>query len=132
MKAKANTWQADVTAAADLNPSATGRPSPLTVRVYELSTDTAFNRADFLSIYQSEAATLGGDLVAREELVLQPGESRVLKRTLNERTRFIGLFAVYRAFERAVWRSISPVQIGRSERVQLTAGSSAISIQRSS
>jgi type VI secretion system protein VasD len=129
LKAKASSWQADISAAADLNPSSTGRPSPLTLRVYELNSDAAFNRADFLSLYQGDQAALGADLVAREEIVLQPSEVRVLKRALNERTRFVGVFAIYRSFERTVWRLAVPVRQGKAERVRLSAGSSAISFQ---
>lgn len=123
--------QMNAVAAADLNPSASGRPSPLTVRVYELGADAAFNRADFLSIYQGEAAALGADLVAREEFVLQPGETRKLpQRSLNEKTRFIAVFGVYRSFERAVWRVIVPVG-GPVMQLRLGADANALSLQKS-
>lgn len=119
----------NATAAADLNPSSTGRPSPLTVRLYELSADAAFNRADFLSVYQGEAAALGGDLVTREEFVLQPGESRKLQKPLNEKTRFIAVFGVYRSFERAVWRVIVPAS-GPLMELKLQAAANALSLQK--
>ncbi len=121
--------QLNAVAGADLNPSASGRPSPLTVRLYELSADAAFNRADFLSVYQGEAAALGGDLVAREEFVLQPGETRKLQRTLNERTRFVAVFGVYRSFERAVWRVILPAT-GPAMQLSLGAAANALSLQK--
>ncbi len=121
--------QVNASAADDLNPSASGRPSPLTVRMYELSADASFNRADFLSVYQNESATLGGDLVAREEFVLQPGETRKLQKPLNEKTRFVAVFGVYRSFERAVWRVIVPVS-GPSMQLKLGAAANALSLQK--
>ena len=67
-----------ISAAADLNPSVSQRPSPLQLRIYELRTAAAFNQADFVALYQSDTATLGADLVAREELMLQPGKPHKL------------------------------------------------------
>ena len=65
-----------IQAAASLNPSVSARPSPLRMRVYELKSAAAFNQADFMSLYQSDQATLGADLTGREEFILQPGEAR--------------------------------------------------------
>ena len=63
-------------ASAGLNPSVTGRASPLQVRVYELKAPAAFNSADFMSLYQGDQAALGADMLSREEMTLQPNESR--------------------------------------------------------
>jgi type VI secretion system protein VasD len=119
----------EVTADADLNLSANARPSPLPLRLFELRAATAFNRADFLSLYQADLQALGAELLAREELVLAPGESRVLQKVLNPDTRFIGVFGAYRAFERAVWRAVAPVQPGKRHQLQIRAASLAVSLQ---
>lgn len=97
-------------ATANLNPSVSNRPSPLLVRVYELKSPTAFNRADFWALYQSDSATLAADMVAREETMLQPGEARAFKRTLDRDTRFIGVVAAYRELERSTWRAVVAVE----------------------
>ena len=73
---KATTVNGSIEAAAGLNPSVTQRPSPLMIRIYELKSAAAFNQADFMSLYQSDQVTLGADLLAKEEMMLQPGESR--------------------------------------------------------
>ena len=59
-----------VQASAQINPSASRRPSPLLIRVYELKSVAAFNAADFMSLYQRDQAALAGDLLAKEEFVL--------------------------------------------------------------
>ena len=97
-------------ATATLNPSVSNRPSPLLVRVYELRSPTVFNRADFMALYQSDNATLAADLVAREETMLQPGESRAFTRTLAADTRYIGVVAAYRELERSTWRAVVAVE----------------------
>jgi len=117
-----------VSAAADLNPSATQRPSPLVLRIYELRSDTAFSKADFIALYQSEQATLGADLVLKDEFVLTPGESRPYQRTLSIETRFLAVFGAYRNVERAVWRVITAVPPGKALKLTLRAESQALSL----
>jgi type VI secretion system protein VasD len=118
-------------AAADLNPSVNQRPSPLLIRVYELKSAAAFNQADFMSLYQSDQATLGADLLARDEFTLQPGESRPYSRTMAPETRAIGVFAAYRNLEKARWRVVVPVQPGKSVKLLIRADALAISAQAS-
>ena len=117
-----------ITAAANLNPSVSQRPSPLVVRVYELRAGTAFAKADFTSLHQADLATLGADLVLRDEFMLQPGESRPWQRTLAPDTRFIALFGAYRDVERAVWRASAAVQPNRKQTVVIRADALALSI----
>jgi len=116
-----------ITAVAGLNPSVTQRPSPLRLRLYELKSPTAFNQADFMALYQSDQATLGPDLVAREEMMLQPGEARPYAKQLAPDTRFIGVVAFYRDLERATWRVVVPVQAGKAQTLQIRADSLAVS-----
>ena len=117
-----------IAAAADLNPSPTQRPSPLVLRIYELRSDTAFNKADFIALYQAEQATIGADLVLKDEFVLAPGETRPYQRTLSIETRWLAVFGAYRNVERAVWRAIAPVPAGKSLQLQIRAASQALSI----
>lgn len=116
-----------IVAAAALNPSVSGRPSPLLLRVYELRSAASFNQADFMALYQTDQAALGPDLVAREEIMLRPGETRLFARALAPDTRFIGVVAAYRDLERSVWRAIVPVQGGKAHQLRVLADSLSIS-----
>lgn len=118
-----------LSAASNLNLSVSQRPSPLVVRLYELRSPTAFAKADFTALHQADVATLGSDLVLRDELLLQPGESRPWQRTLSPETRFIGVFGVYRDVERAVWRASAAVTVGRTQKIVLRAEGLAVSLQ---
>jgi type VI secretion system protein VasD len=116
-----------IEASTSVNPSVSRRPSPVTVRVYELKTATAFNSADFVSLYQRDQAELGADLLGREEFSLAPGESRPYNKTLSPDTRFIGVFAAYRDLERARWRAVLPVQPGKKHRIVIRAEELSVS-----
>jgi type VI secretion system protein VasD len=91
------------------NPDVRGRPSPIVVRVYELRSVAAFNSADFFSLFEKEQETLSGDLVGREEYLLQPSENRPYRRQLQPDTKFIGVAAAFRDLENSRWRNAAPV-----------------------
>ena len=101
---------ARITAAPGLNADTRKRPSPLVLRIYELAGRNAFDTSDFVSLYERDKDTLAADLVARDELVLQPGEVRDWKKTLAPQTRFIAVVAAYREIERAGWRAVQPIK----------------------
>ena len=114
-------------AAANVNPSASKRPSPLLVRVYELKSATAFNNADFVSLYQRDQAELGTEMVGREEVILNPGDSRPMNKLTAPETRFVGVFAAYRDLDHAKWRSVVAIQPGQKQRILINAEELSIS-----
>ena len=108
-------------ASANVNPSVSKRPSPLLVRVYELKSATAFNNADFISLYQRDQAELGVEMVGREEVTLNPGDSRPISKMSAPETRFVGVFAAYRDLDHAKWRGVLAIQPGQKQRIVITA-----------
>jgi type VI secretion system protein VasD len=115
-----------VQASAQINPSASKRPSPLLIRIYELKSAANFNAADFMSLYQRDQGELGADLLAKEEFVLNPGESKTFAKTLAPDTRFLGVVAAYRDLEHAKWRTVVAVQPNQPQKVTVTAGELAV------
>lgn len=93
----------------DLNADAKGRGAPLQLRVYELKSEAAFADADFFSLQNSDKAVLGADLLAVDQFVLRPGESRKIRRKSHPETTAIGVFAGYRDLPHAVWRAVHPM-----------------------
>ncbi|HEX8614936.1 MAG TPA: type VI secretion system lipoprotein TssJ [Telluria sp.] len=120
--------QVSLTAAPDLNPDARGRPSPVVARLFELKTLAAFEGADFLSLIERDKDILATDLVAKEEIILQPGETRAFKRELHADTRFVAVLAAYRDIQRAHWRASMPVALNQSTAITIKVEKSAISI----
>lgn len=117
-----------IKASAGVNKSPSGRPSPLQMRVYELKTSAAFTGADFMAMYQGDQAALGADVVSREEMTLQPGETRPYNKTLSPDTRFIGVVGFYRDLERANWRTVVAIQPNKTQALAITAGDLAVSV----
>jgi type VI secretion system protein VasD len=115
-----------IQASAQINPSASKRPSPLLVRIYELKSAAAFNAADFMSLYQRDQAELAADMLAKEEFVLAPGETKTFAKTLAPDTRFLGVVAAYRDLEHAKWRSVVAIQPSQPQKVMVKAGELAV------
>jgi len=93
-----------------LNPDELSRPSPVLLRFYELVEREAFEAADFVSLDKDDKTTLGADLVARKDLIIQPGEERDLRKTLSPKTKFIAVMAAYREIDKATWRAVLEVK----------------------
>jgi type VI secretion system protein VasD len=96
-----------LTAAADINPDAAGRASPLVVRVYGLRADPEFSKADFFALYDREKETLAAAMTNSQEYVLQPGETREVRVPMSRDARYVGVIAAYRDIRGARWRVVS-------------------------
>jgi type VI secretion system protein VasD len=90
----------------DLNLDLKGRGAPVLLRVYELKSDVAFQDADFFGLQNTDKAVLGSDLLAVDQFVIRPGETREIRRKSNPETTAIGIFAGYRDLPGAVWRIV--------------------------
>jgi type VI secretion system protein VasD len=132
----------DFAASPKINPDNRGRPSPIVLRLYELRSAAAFDSADFFSLNDKDISTLGGDLIRREELVVQPGQTRSIELKVSNEGKLIAVVAAFRDLEKAVWRSKSslpePVESGRffgarsiSRRLTVVVDERTISFQQS-
>lgn len=120
--------QLTVEAAADVNPDAAGRPSPVLVRVYELTSPAGFAGADFFQLFEQDQAVLGADLVARDDLTLEPGETQTLTKEIDPRTQFLGIMAAYRDIDGSVWRATVAVPPNQTTAVTATIGATAVNV----
>lgn len=94
-----------------LNPDYLNRPSPVVVRLYLLRAEITFGAADFFSLYERDAATLGADLLAREELQLRPGRLVSINRDFPAEARFLGVVVAFRDIEKSTWRALSSLPV---------------------
>jgi len=98
-------------ASADINPDASGKPSPVVVRVYQLKGDVAFNGADFFALYDDEMKVLGPELIGREEYLLTPTEHRTVELVVPKTAKFVGIIAAYRDIRNSQWRVVIPAPL---------------------
>jgi len=92
-----------------INPDSFGRPSPTKVVFYELKSSATFETADFFSLSQKDQATLGADLLGKEEFFLRPGESKTLTRKGFLETAALGIYVEFRDIDKSIWRATATV-----------------------
>ena len=98
-----------VAAGPTINPDPQGRPTPVLVRVYELTAPSAFQQADFFQLLERDGETLGTDLAGRDELTVTPGGSAALTIDFGPQSRFLGVLVAYRDIDNAQWRAVTAV-----------------------
>lgn len=99
-----------LTADKDINPDEKRSPSPLFIRLYELTSDQAFNKADFLELYEKGDTLLGKDMIAKRELNrLVPGEVQQEQWVLDPKTRYVALFAEFYEYRNSKYKLVFPV-----------------------
>ncbi|HCQ45763.1 type VI secretion system lipoprotein TssJ [Achromobacter sp. LC458] len=87
-----------------VNASASGRPSPVQVTIYELKSASTFQASDFFTLQADARAALGTELLNTEQVILRPGDTKVLHYPGNADARVVGVVAAYRDLEQSKWR----------------------------
>lgn len=98
-----------IQAESGINPDAGGRESPVVLRIYQLKSAAAFGQVDFFDIYQRDTQKLAADMLGKDELLIQPAETRRITLSLKPDTQALGFLAVFRKLETARWRSTMPI-----------------------
>ena len=112
-----------ITTATDnrLNLDSHNRATPIVMRVYILKNLSAFNSADFFSLYEKDQQTLGDAVVWREEMTLKPGEIRRLDPRDPGEGKFVAVLAAFRNIDRAAWRSYVQIEPNKTNNVYILA-----------
>ena len=110
-KKEAARLEISITADDDMNADAKGGGAPLLLRIYELKSTTLFMDADFFALQDHDKTLLGTELLAFDQFMLRPGETRDIRRQAHSGTTAIGIFAGYRDLPNAVWRLTHPMVV---------------------
>jgi type VI secretion system protein VasD len=128
---------AEVRVSPDLNPDQTGRPSPLVLAIYQLKVADDFRNKDFFTVFDPSGASLGADLLSREQITLQPGEDQTLEAEFNAQTEFVGVVGAFSDIENSQWRAFVALPPGdvkerekvfKSQRLIITVGEKTVAI----
>lgn len=115
--------------AANLNPDSSGNASPLVIRIYALRDLTEFNVADYFALYDRDEEVLAQDLVKRDEIIIEPGQTLTLDREFPPEMRFVGVLAAFREVGQAKWRASTDIWPGTNGVLIIRADDDAISLE---
>jgi type VI secretion system protein VasD len=93
---------------------------------------SAFNSADFFSLYDHDKDVLAADLVVREEIQVEPGMEKKFTRKPGPDTKFIAVLAPYRDIDHAKWRATMDVRPNKTSEVELKLERLAVSLMPAS
>lgn len=120
----------DVDSANYLNPDINGDASPVLVTVYQLKNGYAFQQADYESLTDNAAKTLGDDIIDKNSFEVQPSSKFTTSEKVYPNTKFIGVVAAYRDPNSVSWHKV--VQLnkpGQSISILLDLESEGISVK---
>lgn len=119
-----------IDADAEINTNEKGNPSPVVLRLYELTATETFERASFFELLDGDTAKLGTELVAKREFEIKPGETKVLTRDSPAATRHLGVIAGFREITAAEWRAIVDVKPDQDNAFLLSITATTVTLRR--
>ncbi|GAB1269909.1 hypothetical protein NBRC116493_31620 [Aurantivibrio infirmus] len=113
-------------ASARLNPDGNDKPSPIQLKVYELSSRTTFDNQDFDGLFNNGETLLSDELLSSKILILQPKETLEHQIDLKNKTSFVAVLAAYRNIDTARWKHIYAVKPYGHYKHDISLGPNAI------
>lgn len=105
--------------------------NPIVLRLYQLSSRTEFEAADFWGIFNNNAPDLAGTILDKRSLSpLYPGERRLVAFDLQPDVFYIAAFAEFSDYENQQFKAVVPISPERLDNgVTISTTSSGVSIQ---
>lgn len=112
-----------------VNPDPTGRPSPIQLFIFQLTSVSSFQDADFFQLSEKAQSSLGSSLVGKDELIVSPGASRQWNVNISSEAKYLGVIAAYRDLDNAVWRATVSVIPRETTRIEGVLGAKVLSLK---
>ncbi|MGI9500792.1 MAG: type VI secretion system lipoprotein TssJ, partial [Geminicoccaceae bacterium] len=117
-------------AGSDVNPNGSSQPSPVVVRVYQLTGVTTFQETDFFQLQKDASSVLGNELIATEDFVLAPGKMVLYQREMPDDVRFLGVTAAFRDLSAGRWRSFHAIPAAKTSLLEAEIAGTEVSIRK--
>lgn len=102
-----------IRASADINPNVDKHPSPVVVRVYQLSNRVNFDNASYDALFESDHNALGAEYITLNEYLIHPDSNNKVELQISENAKFIGVSVGYRSIDMVNWRTVVAVPEGK-------------------
>lgn len=96
----------EISAVKDINPNFSGNPSPVLLRVFQLTNDANFNKSGFTELLATDVVGLGSELIQSNDYLVQPGSIKPIQIDISKDTKYFGLVAGFMDIENASWRQL--------------------------
>jgi type VI secretion system protein VasD len=89
-----------------INPTDSGEPRPVQLRIYQLATDVRLNNAKFYDVWKDEKTALKEDLIKTEELTIYPDSRTDIKFERDDKAMFVAAVALFRTPKGRSWYTV--------------------------
>ncbi|MGO1768068.1 type VI secretion system-associated lipoprotein [Advenella sp. S44] len=96
----------ELKADSQVNPNASGKPSPIKITIYELKSTNAFDTANYFALMKDPRAVLGDQMLEVNSSIIKPGSTEEIKASGNTQAKAIGIVASYRDLNNSQWRLV--------------------------
>lgn len=117
-----------IDAGTDVNADSNGKGAPVMLRIYELREQSNFKSSDFFALFNNDKETLAADLVRKQELLFQPGESKKITLNPDAEVSSLGVFAAFRALDTAQWRAVAVVQAHQTQKINVSLKNNQLAV----
>lgn len=90
----------------DVNPDIVGRPSPIQLDFYQLSSDGEFKKANYFELVNESKEKLGDKLIQQNQFMLYPDTVKILPLKIDSHLKYLGVVASYRDIDNSKWQII--------------------------
>jgi type VI secretion system protein VasD len=104
------TLELGITAGADQNPDPTGQPTPVAIRVFQLTGTGRFENADPFALAGDPQKALDDEMIGSEEFIVRPGEMLRIERPVKPGAQFAGIVVLFRDIDNARWRAVAKLE----------------------
>ena len=98
-----------------LNPDDQGRSLPTNIQVFQLKDARRFEAAEFQDLWQRPKDVLEEDLLAVDELTLEPGQKLAREVNRTPKAEYLAVVGVFRRPAGLVWRAVERLPRVRPE-----------------
>ncbi|RKH99597.1 type VI secretion system lipoprotein TssJ [Corallococcus sp. AB038B] len=92
-----------------LNPDEQGRSLPTNIQVIQLKDARRFDAAEFQDLWQRPKDVLEEDLLASDELTLEPGQGMTREVSRSAKAEYIAVMGVFRRPAGQAWRAVARI-----------------------
>jgi type VI secretion system protein VasD len=122
--------RAYISASEDVNPTPPdGKPTRIVVQLYELASPSAFDNADFWTLYEAPPKASVEGVVDRYEVEVEPGEAEELEHEFQTGSRYVGVVAAYHDLNSVSWHAVKPVEPNQTTELTIIVDREKVAIE---
>jgi type VI secretion system protein VasD len=123
------TVEAQIFGTAKLNADTSGKASPLTLYIYELTSPEKFMALDYFALTATTPPGMEANVVTFSKHFLEPNQTVPLTWKPQQTTTALGFVGTFQQEDNIIWRVVRPLEIGEDNSFEVTIDDKAIAVR---